>query len=175
MTRPLPEQLRSALAPVREALLTRARADADAVLAEADGDAAASVAQARGRAASLVDEARAAGARDAAVLAARERIGAQRAARSAVLQAQAAAYEELRRRSRAALRALRDDPAYPGLLEGLRARARARLGDDAVLREDPGGGVVAEVAGRRLELTLDALTDDALSGLGGEVARLWAP
>jgi vacuolar-type H+-ATPase subunit E/Vma4 len=178
MTRPLPEQVRSALAPVRAALLDRARADADAVLAEADADADEVVAAARSRAAALVAEARAEGERDAAVLAARDRARARREARAAVLRAQSRVYEELRRRSRVAVRALRDDPVYPALLEALRDRARDRLGADAVVREHPDGGLVAEAPGRRgarLDATLDALTDDALDGLGGEVRRLWEP
>jgi vacuolar-type H+-ATPase subunit E/Vma4 len=175
VTRPLPAQVRATLVPVRDSLLARARADADAVLAQADADAEAVLSAARARAAALVAEARAAGERDAAVLAARDRARAQRKARAAVLHAQTGVYQELRRRSLAAVRALRDDPVYPCLLEALRDRARDRLGADAVVREHPDGGVVAEVPGRRLDATLDALTDDALDGLGGEVRRLWEP
>jgi len=175
MTRPLPTQLRPALVPVRESLLARAHADADAVMAQADADAETIVSEARGRAAALVAEARAAGERDAAVLAARDRARTRREARASVLHAQARVYEELRRRSLAAVRALRDDPVYPRLRESLRDRARSRLGLDAVLHDHPDGGIVAEVPGRRLVATLDALTDDALDGLGGEVRRLWEP
>lgn len=175
MTRPLPTQVRESLEPVRESLLARARADADAVLAQADADAEAVVSEARARGVSLVAEARAAGERDAAVLAARDRARAQREARASVLRARTRVYEELRRRSMAAVRALRNDPAYPCLLEALRDRARNRLGPDAVLHDHPDGGVIAEVPGRRLDETLDALTDDALDGLGGEARRLWDP
>jgi hypothetical protein len=175
MTRPLPVGLQPALAPVREALLERARADADAVLHTAGVQAAAVLAAAHSRAAALVAEGRAEGERDAATVGALRRARAQREARAAVLRAQAAAYAELRRRSRAAVRALRDDPAYPQLLAALRARAEARLGPAATVREHPDGGVVADAPGRRLDASLDALADAALDGLGAEVQRLWAP
>jgi vacuolar-type H+-ATPase subunit E/Vma4 len=160
---------------VHDALLDRARMDADAALTGADTEAAAMLAAARARAAQLVTEARAEGERDAAAVGARLRARAQREARAAVLHAQAAAYAELRRRSRAAVRALREDPAYPELLAALRARARAQLGAAATVREHPDGGVVAEAPGRRLDAGLDALADAALDGLGAEVQELWAP
>jgi hypothetical protein len=175
MTRPLPADLQPALAPVREALLVRARADRDAVLTRADAQAAAVLAAARERAAALIAAARAEGEQDAAALGARYRARAQRDARAAVLRAQAAAYDELRRRSRVAVRALRDDPAYPELLAALRARTQARLGAAATVREHPDGGVVGDAPGRRLDAGLDALADAALAGLGAEVQQLWAP
>ncbi|MET0765956.1 MAG: V-type ATP synthase subunit E family protein [Blastococcus sp.] len=167
--------LRTALEPVRRGLLARARADADALLAQADTDAEATLAAARVEAAALLAQARAEGERDAEVVRARERARARREARATVLRAQAAVYDEVRRQGRAAVRALRSDPAYPALLDALRARAHAELGPDAAVREHPDGGLVAEVPGRRLDARLDTLADAALDGLGGAVRQLWAP
>ena len=61
------------------------------------------------------------------------------------------------------------------LLDALRARVRAELGPDATVREHPDGGLVAEAPGRRLDLSLPALADDAVDALGGAAAALWAP
>ncbi|MGZ4544935.1 MAG: hypothetical protein ACXVXT_06045 [Blastococcus sp.] len=175
MTGPASAELRAALAPVRAALLARAHAAADAVLAEADADAEAALAEARQQAAALLADARARGERDAATADARERAHARREARTTVLGAQRAAYEDLRRRGHEAARALRTGPGYPALLAHLTARARAELGPTAVVREHPDGGVVAEAPGRRLDATLAALADRALDGLGPDVQGLWAP
>ena len=54
-----------------------------------------------------------------------------------VLAAQRESYDELRRRARAAVLALRDEADYPELLERLAAAARRDLGDDAQLRDRP--------------------------------------
>ncbi|HEV7187335.1 MAG TPA: V-type ATP synthase subunit E family protein [Blastococcus sp.] len=175
MTRPTAAGFRSALAPVREGLLAQARADADATLAAADADAAVVVATAREQAATILDEARTRGERDAAVLEARERARGRREARSAVLQAQRDAYEELRRTARAAARQLRADPRYPDLVAALTERARVELGPGATVHEHPDGGVVAAAAGRRLDGSLEALADRALTGLGPDVQGLWGP
>lgn len=175
MTGPTSADLRVALAPVREGLLAQARADADATLAAADADVAAVLAEAREQAATILADARARGERDAATLEARERARARREGRSAVLQAQRVAYEELGRRGREAAQLLRADPGYPALVARLTDRARAELGPGAVVREHPGGGVVAEATGRRLDDTLEALADRALADLGSEVQGLWAP
>jgi hypothetical protein len=175
VTATTPRAPAAALAPVRAGLLARAHADADAALAEADADADSALAEARQQAAAILADARARGERDAAVAEARERARARREARSTVLGAQRAAYEELRRRGEAAARALRTGPGYPALVASLSACARAELGPAAVIREHPDGGVVAEVPGRRLDATLAALADRALDGLGPDVQGLWAP
>jgi hypothetical protein len=164
--------LQTALAPVRDALLARARADAAAALADADTDAAAVLAEAREQAAALLREAREQGEREAAALRTREHARAGREARTVVLGAQRAALEELRRRGRAAARALGEDPA---LLDRLRARLLADLGPDAVVRDHPDGGLVAEAPGRRVDASLGALADRALDALGVEVQGLWTP
>ena len=92
-----------------------------------------------------------------------------------MLRAQHETYAALHRQARVRVCALSADPSYPALFERLCERARAELGADAVLREHPDGGVVAEVPGRRLDLSLPALADRAVDDLGSEVTRLWAP
>ena len=175
MTRPLPAEAATALEPLRAALLARARAGAAAAVAAADADAAATLRAAREEAAAITAEARALGERDAAILGAAERSRANRRARATVLAAQAAVYDELRRRAREAVRQLRNAPDYPVLVARLRAEALAALGDGATVTELPDGGIVGEVDGRRADLGLVALADQALAALGPEVAALWTP
>lgn len=164
----------AALRPVREALLARARADAAAALAAADAEAARLLDTARDEAAAVLARAREDGERDAAQEAARRRSSARREARAVVLGAQRHAFDELHRRARAAVHAVREDPRYPDLLDRLRERAARELGPDARIRPFPGGGLVAEAPGRRLDLRLEALADEAFDALGPAVAGLWA-
>ena len=165
--------LRDALEPVRTALLARARADADATTARAEADAADRLAEARTEAAAILAAARSEGEQDAATVRARAAARAHREARETVLRAEREAYGRLYRQARTGVAALRADPRYPALVERLRDRARAQLGAEAVVREHPDGGVVAEVPGRRLDLSLPALADRAVDDLGAEVTRLW--
>jgi vacuolar-type H+-ATPase subunit E/Vma4 len=175
MTVRLSAEAAAALDPVRAALLDRARADGDALLAAADAQAAAAVAAARAEAGAAVAEARARGEREAAVVRTAERARARREARAIVLRAQRTAYDELRRRSRAAAERLHTEPGYRALQDRLVAVARADLGTQAVIREDPDGGLVAEAPGRRVDLRLGTLAERAVDGLGPELAALWAP
>src|SRR5512145_470506 len=85
-----------ALAPVREALLRRAREDAQRLLADADQAAAATLAAARHEAAEIRAAARAQGEADAGSVLAGERARLRRRARAMTLGAQGAAYEQLR-------------------------------------------------------------------------------
>ena len=89
-------------------------------------------------------------------------------ARSAVL-------AELRDAIRGAVAGLRTAPDYPELLDGLTRRARSRLGPGAVIVRDPEplGGIVAELAGERIDYTLPALADLALADLGAAFEELW--
>jgi vacuolar-type H+-ATPase subunit H len=175
MTTPLTPDLPAALAPVRAALLARARRDAEDRLARADEDVAGQLADARAEAARITAEARAQGERDAAVVLSAERTRARRQARAVVLHAQRDAYEELRRRCRAAARGLVGGAGHRDRLDRLRAIARADLGAQALLEEHPDGGVTAAVPGRRAHYTPDALADLALDALGGQVQGLWTP
>ena len=162
------------LAPVREALLTRARADADRTLAEADADAAAILSRARGEAEAIHAEARAQGESDAAAVLVAERARVRRQARTVVLAAQRDAYDELRSRVVQALPDLRDDPAYGRWRDRLADHAHAVLGTDALVSEHPRGGVLGEAAGRRFRYTLGGLADRVIEAMGSDVEGLWS-
>jgi vacuolar-type H+-ATPase subunit E/Vma4 len=163
-----------ALEPVRAWLLAAARAEADRRRAEAAADAERQVAGARAEAEAILADARAQGTAEGSALAAAEQTRSRRLARRLVLQAEWEAYEELRARSRAAVRALRQDPGYPALRERLNRLALAAAGPGARVSEHPDGGVVAEAPGLRVDCTLDGLAERAIAALGGEVAELWA-
>jgi hypothetical protein len=164
-----------ALEPVRAWLLAAASAEAEHRRAEAADAAERQVAGARAEADAILADARAQGTAEGSALAAAEQARSQRLARRLVLQAEREAYEELRTRSRAAVRALRQDPGYPALRERLNRLALAAAGPGARVSEHPDGGVVAEAPGLRVDCTLDGLAERAITALGGEVAELWAP
>lgn len=163
------------LAPLREALLARARTDADATLARADEAARATVEQAQAEAAAILAEARAKGAQEADAVAAAERARASRAAREVVMTAQRQAYEALRDQARSAVAELRRDDAYPHLRDALTARVHAELGAEAVVEELPDGGVVGRVPGRSLRFALADLADHLVDRLGGAADGVWSP
>ena len=148
------------LAPLAAALRDRARAAAAELLAQADADAQAVLAAAQQEAEALLAEARAKGAEDGAAVMAAQRAGAQRRAHGVLLAAQLTAHDDLRVAAREAVGALRDDPDYSIMLDGLRTRARDDLGADASITELAGGGIVAESGPRRVEYSLQALADD---------------
>lgn len=163
------------LAALTSALLARARADAEAVLAEAEGQAAETLGQARATADGILAEARALGRADAEAVLAAARARAERQARAVLLSAQADALDSARRAARVAVRALREEPDWPALRAGLASRAREQLGPEAAITDLPDGGIVATAGGRRLDLSLDALADDLVEGLGADPAELWQP
>jgi vacuolar-type H+-ATPase subunit E/Vma4 len=163
------------LAPVREALLARARGDAERVRAEANADAEAMLAQAHEQAEAVLAEARSRGASEGVVVATAARARTRRRARGLLLAAQREAYETLRRRSRDAVRAVRDDPAHPELRQRLEGLTRELAGPDATIIETSDGGMVAEASGRRVECSLDRLADRAVETLGADVEALWSP
>lgn len=163
------------LAPVRECLLARARADAERVRAEAAAEANAVLEQARQQAEAILAEARERGTAEGAGITAAARSRASRRARGLLLAGQRQAYEALRQRSRDAVRALRDDPSHRRLRQRLERIARELAGAGAVIVEAPDGGVVAEGSGRRVDCSLGALADRAVDALGAEVEELWAP
>ncbi|HZD01969.1 MAG TPA: hypothetical protein VFA46_17785 [Actinomycetes bacterium] len=163
-----------ALAPVRGFLLARARAEADRLRVEATTQADALLAEARQHAAGILDAAREQGERDGEQVAAAVQAQARRRARSLLLAAQRQAYQALRQRGRAAARALRKERDYPALRERLARTARQLVGPDAAVTEAPGGGVVAQAPGRRVDCALGTLADRAVDALGVEVEGLWA-
>ena len=162
------------LAPVREELLARARAQAEREVAAADAEAAATLAAAQSEADAIHDAARAEGESNAAAVLAVERSRARRQARAVILAAQRQAYDELRSRVVQALPALRDDPAYRPWRDRLAAHARTVLGADAVLSEPPEGGVLGEADGRRVRYTLAGLADQVIDTMGADVEGLWS-
>lgn len=164
-----------ALAPVRQALLARATADADHLLQAVDADVDVQTAQAAADAEQLLAEARRQGLADAALVASLEGSRARREARATLLAAQREVYDQLRQQAQQAVLRLRDDPDYPQLRAELVRQAQAALGPQAVVTDHPLGGVVAEAAGRHVDLSLPALTDRAVAGLGRRLEDLWTP
>jgi vacuolar-type H+-ATPase subunit E/Vma4 len=163
-----------ALAPVADALLAAARADADRTVATARADAERIRLEALEGERTIRAAARGRGAADGTKQAVQSLRLARRQAREAELVAQRQAYDELRRRVLARLSELRGDPSYADLLRRLHRQARATLGPGTEIAEAPAGGVVARAGGRRLDLTLPALAEQALESLGSELGELWA-
>jgi cell division septum initiation protein DivIVA len=149
----------AALAPVREALLAVARADAERTRERAAAEADAVLAAARERADAVRAAARAEGTADAAGVLAAEHARARRGARSAVLRARRETYEALRAQARAAVSGLTAEPAYADLRDRLVAEVRGRLGPQAAIRDVPGGGIAGEVCRQRIDLSLASMSD----------------
>ncbi|MFB9907791.1 hypothetical protein [Allokutzneria oryzae] len=157
------------LRTVRSALLGEAEADAEARLAEARHDVDAMTALARARAKELRDGAEATGRADALRQLRMRRGQAHRHVRTAELAAQRVIYDELRDRIRAELgRLLRAGDLQARLV----AHVRGLLGSDAAVTDGP-DGVSGVLGSRRVDLSLDALTDRAVDDLGGSVQQLW--
>lgn len=174
-TRPPAEATRpDALDTVRAALLETAQRDADGLRTRAASDASALLEDARREAASILEEAQDRGRADGAAIAAANRARSRRAARAIVLRAQREAYDELRRRGRSAVGALRQAPDYIQIRRRLARLAQARAGLDGTVDHHPEGGVVAEAPGRRVDCSLLAMADRAFEALGAEVEDLWA-
>lgn len=165
MTRPYPA-LAVALAPVREALLTAARADAAQALAAADVAAASILATSQAGADRIRQEARAQGTANGTVAAAAERNQARRAARARVLSAERDAYQQLRGAARAAVARLADEPGYPRLRAAMAAAVARRLDPEATVSDAAGGGVIGQVPGRRVDYSLAGFADRAVDAMG---------
>jgi vacuolar-type H+-ATPase subunit E/Vma4 len=163
------------LVTAREALLADARRRAEEIVAQAEEQAREQTEPAREQAEEIVAAARAQGEADGRLEAAREEAMQRFSAHMTVLGAQRESYEELRRRARAAVLALRDEPGYPELLDRLAAAARRDLGDDAQLQIDPPdvGGVRGTAGTRAVDYTLAALADRCVDDLGPRLAALW--
>jgi hypothetical protein len=160
------------LAPVKEALIQRSLESAVGLRRAASGEAARVHAGAEAEARAILDAARAAGTAAGEAIAAAETARARRKAREIVLAARRDAYEELRRRIGAAVADLCEEPGFAGRLARL---ALDRAGPDAAVEPVPGGGVVAQAQGVRVEMSAEVLTDWALGALGEEVNWLWGP
>jgi hypothetical protein len=162
-----------ALAPVRNALLERARSDAARTLSDAARDADAQLRRAHADADALLAEARTRGAEEAAATLHAERARTGRVVRAAELQARREAYDELRERTAARLRERCAGPDSPRVAERMAELVRAVLGPDTLLEAAPGGGVRGHVAGRFADCSVEALAERAVEALGAEVEALW--
>ncbi|BBX82643.1 hypothetical protein [Mycolicibacterium aubagnense] len=167
-------RVRNALAPLSAELLHRADAEADRILADANTEAHNVHARADRDARDIIDNARAAGAAEASLARAAEQARTRRAQHSDILAAQRSAYEQLRVRASDAVHRLRDEPEYPALRERLAARAGQILGADTVVTEDAGGGIIAQAAGRRLDLSLTAFAARAFERIETDIDGLWS-
>ncbi|MEU0112404.1 hypothetical protein ABZ137_01410 [Streptomyces bobili] len=175
MTPRAPGRTTDALHPVRAELLRAAHADADALLARAEREAAARLDQARAVARAVLDDARRQGETDGADAARDLLVRSRREARSRALSARRKPYEDLRREAAERVRELRWADDYASLRGRLEQRARVLLGPAAEVTEDAHGGVVAQVPGRRVDLSLTASAERALDSMGAEVRSLWEP
>ncbi|MGZ4142683.1 MAG: V-type ATP synthase subunit E family protein [Actinomycetota bacterium] len=176
MRAPARDAVDASIAPLRDALLERARADAARTRAEARAGAAARLEHASAESAEKIAAARAEGEGAADEEAARETSAARRRARELVLSAEREALDELRVRVRETILSARGRPEYEPLLERLAAMASSQLGPDAVIERDPpgAGGVRARLDGRRVDNPLVAIADRSLDALGIDVEALWS-
>jgi cell division septum initiation protein DivIVA len=165
MTALIDAAVTDALTPVRESLLATARADADRMASAADVHANEVIAAATDQAARILEDARAGGAADAETAFASERARSHRRGRARVLQARRLAYDQLRAQARAAVAGLRQEPEYAGIRETLIAAARRILGPDVEIHDADSGGIIAQLADRRIDLSLAALTDRAVDAV----------
>ena len=157
-------------AALRRSVTTHAEMLSGAARRDADGQ----VAEARRQADALVERARRDGEAIVDALLVQERASLRRTTANTVLVAQSAVVDDLNRRVHAAVLGLRGAAEYSRLFDGLAARARAQLGDEAVVSTDLGdrGGVVAVAGGRRVDYTLSALAGRAVTALGDAVDGL---
>ncbi|MEU1273746.1 hypothetical protein [Streptomyces sp. NPDC005799] len=170
-----PTDATTALAPVRTRLLRDAAADAEALLSAAGEEATAAIRAAETRAAGILAEARREGARDAERIRGADRARARRTHRARELAVHREIWEELRLQVVRGVEELGGSTAYPAVRRRLTTYAQRVLGPDARITEAPGGGVVGEVPGRRIDCALATLARRALDRAGGEVEELWAP
>ncbi|HLF69256.1 MAG TPA: hypothetical protein VI503_07890 [Gaiellaceae bacterium] len=163
------------LDPVRGALLAEAEAEAGYVVGQARQRAAAQLAQAAEEKAVLVERARAEGEAAAELEAEAELTRARRNARTSVLEARRAVYDDVRRQAYAAAELLRTERRYVTLLDRLAEVVRAELGARAEIERDPpAGGVIGRLGNRRVVQTLPVLVERCLAAHSEEVERLWA-
>jgi vacuolar-type H+-ATPase subunit E/Vma4 len=170
----LPAGSVAALEPVQSKLHAQAEAEAHTRLDQARDQAGRIRTEARARAAGILADSRAEGEEQARAAVAARVVRRRREARDVVLSVRRDLYDELRRASRDAARALRDSPDYPQILRLLTERAVAAMGADVAVQESPDGGVVAVAGSRRLDLSLPVLAEREVDRLGSEVERLWA-
>lgn len=165
----------AALAPVRARVSSDASAAAAAVLASARTKAAAALARARDDAGNVVEQAAAEGRAAGAALAAAELAQGRERAHLAVLSARQEAYDELRRRVRAAAGGLPGTPGYDQLATRIADMAARAAGPGATVTVPPAGGAVARSGQVVVDCSLPRLADLAIEALGDRVRELWTP
>ena len=166
-------ELVAALAPVRRALLDDAEHEAAQLVETARADADEQEAAARHRADAEVERAADRARATAAARADRAVEAARGQGHTLLLETEAEIWDELADRVRRAVAAMPADPRYPALRERLEQLARRQLGDAATVADDDGGGVVAELEGRRVDYRLSTLADRVLDALADEVGEVW--
>jgi vacuolar-type H+-ATPase subunit E/Vma4 len=163
--------LAAALAPVREALLAWARADAGTIRATSETGARAALAAAAAQAEQIRREAQQQGTADAELAVAADRSAAVRHARTLALRARREAYERLRVAARAEVCALHDEPDFPGARDRMVRAVRAALGPDALISDAADGGVVGVTPHQRLDLSLRGFADRATDTVAAATAE----
>lgn len=159
---------------LRATILAAAKRDAAATTDEAEARVAEILDGARSEGRALLEQAQAEARRAGLLESARARAHARRRAGELVLAARQEVFERFRRDAHAAALALRSDEGYPALLDRLAADAAEALGEDAeVERDPPDGGVTAHSGRRSVDLTLPALADRCIAGLGARLEELW--
>jgi len=158
---------------LRASYLAQVSAELDRATPEVErGD---RLATARAEADRLLTAARASGEKDAADAALRLRAGARREARTEILAARRALYDQLQTAALREALALRSSPRYPQLLDRLASAAKADLGEDAAVDVDPDpvGGMVARSRTRLVDYSLPALTARCVEALRPRIPELW--
>ncbi len=168
--------LEASLRAVTEALEEDAHGRSMLILARADADTAATLETARTEGERLVQAARAEGTTTAQRLAAAQVADARREARRTVLEAQRALYEAVRQGALEQLTDQEGTPAATDLVARLGDVARARLGEQAEVRQPDQGrpGIVAVRDGVVLDLSAPVLVELELQTLGDVLEGLWA-
>lgn len=165
---------RAALAPLIAELLRRATADAEQAMADARSAVLAASARAEAEVQVIEASARTAGAARATAALAAERARRRRADRREILAVQRAAYRQLRAEAIRAVQRSGAESDYPSLRDTLHAVAGELLGADAVITDDPDGGIVAVAAGRLVDLRLSTIAVRAFERAEPGLGELWA-
>ncbi|MGA7270964.1 MAG: V-type ATP synthase subunit E [Acidimicrobiia bacterium] len=169
--------MNSDLAPLKRELEKRAADEVARIEEEAQRSSKDILDEARAEATRRQEEARRQGRAMADAESERQLLMARREAGRHVLAERKATLEDLRRRCLQAVHELRESPDYADIEERLVGEGRRTLGDDdCEVERDPNGmGGVWVTSGTRLvDLSLSALVELCLAGLGDAVEALWA-
>ncbi|MEU7141647.1 hypothetical protein ABZ942_19490 [Nocardia sp. NPDC046473] len=169
------DRARAALAPLVTELLRRATADAGQVRADAQAAVGAALASAESTAKTIESGATAAGEAHATADLAAERAHARRTGRSEILAVQSDAYRQLRAEAIAAVQRIGTEAEYPLLHNRLRTVVSELLGPEAVITDDPSGGIVAVTGDRLVDLRLSTIATRAIERVEPELGELWTP